>query len=133
MSRFRSTVSLVVAAFVAGLVVAPLVAQAAPSQNVKTMAGILAGMNHFASDAQKRTLEDIADSDTATPAEKQIARAMAAVQHTAPEANKASLQALAVDTDEPDGVRVLAGALAAMNHTVSGVEKKILERIAAGS
>ena len=62
-------------------------AAAAETKPVQTMAGILAKLNHFASDAEKKTLKDIVDDKAATAGEKTVAQALINMQprlHAAP-------------------------------------------------
>lgn len=126
----RTLAAVIVTSFVAGMT-AGVFAQAAPSQNVKTIAGILAGLNHFASDADKKTLQVIVVATDATAAEKALAQALINVQHTANAEDKAKLEALAKDASAPEAVRTLAATIAGLNHTASAEQKAALAKIAA--
>jgi hypothetical protein len=105
-------------------------AAAAPSQNIKTMAGILAGLNHFPSADEKKTLQGIDDSATATAPEKTLAEALLHVQHTVPAADKTKLEAVTKDQSTPESARTIAGILLHLNHTPSDTEKADLKKIA---
>jgi hypothetical protein len=102
---------------------------AAESKAVQTMAGILANLNHFASDSEKATLKGIVE-DKATPApEKTIAQALINVQHTVSAADKPKLQALVSDKDTPASIKTLAEVILALNHTPSDAEKAKLKKL----
>lgn len=110
---------------------AALAAQA-PGQNVRAIAGILAKLNHFPNDAEKKTLQGIVASDSASAPEKTLAEALMNVQHTASAADKEKLQALAKDSGVPEGVRTIADIIAGLNHTPSAAQKETLSKLAAG-
>ena len=124
-------------AFVAVLLTAvafgfPTVASAqAPSQSVRTIAGIMAKMNHFPNDAEKTTLQGIVDSTTATAGEKVLAAALRNVQHSATADDKVKLGALSKDQTASGEVRMLAGILAGITHTATEAEKAMLAKVAA--
>jgi hypothetical protein len=128
----RALLTLLLTSAVAGAATSTVEAQAAqaPSQNVKTIAGVLAKLNHFAGDAEKKTLQAIVTNDAATASEKTLAQALVNVQHTAAAADKAKLEALAADAAAPQSVRTVAGILAQLNHTPSAEEKAALAKIA---
>lgn len=110
----------------------PALMAQAPGENIQTIAGILAKLNHFASDAEKKTLQGIVASPTATAPEKTLAEAVMNVQHTATAADKEKLQALMKDSGAPEGARMIAGVLAGLNHTPSDEQKAALAKLAAG-
>ena len=118
---------------IAGQGAAGQAATPAPSQNVKTMAGILAKLNHFANDAEKKTLQTIVDSQTATAHEKTLAQALIGLQHTVTPADKTKLEALSKDQTAPEPVRTMATILASLNHTASEAQKAQLTKMAAAS
>lgn len=113
--------------FVLGAV--PAAAQM-PSDNVKTIAGILAAVNHFPGDAEKTTLQAIVDSESAPAAEKAIAQALINMQHTVPAADKEKLEAIVNDETASESVKQLAGILAGINHMVGDEEKAALTKMA---
>jgi len=104
----------------------------APDQNIKVVAGVLARLNHFANDADKKALQGIVASPTATANEKVLAQAVINVQHTAAAADKSKLEALAKDASATESVRTIAGILAGLNHTASDAQKAALAKISAG-
>jgi hypothetical protein len=106
--------------------------QQAPGQNIRVVAGILARLNHFANDADKKALQGIVASTTATAHEKVLAEALINVQHTAAAADKAKLEALAKDASAPESVRTIATILAGLNHTASDAQKAVLAKLSAG-
>lgn len=98
----------------------------AASDAVKTMAGIMMGLNHYPSDSEKETLKGIVGG-TATEAEKAMATAMMNLQHQATAADKAKLQKLIDDDATPGPVRALAKIIANINHKPSSADKKVLK------
>ena len=133
----RAVTRLLLAVFLAGSTVALLAATAQqnsmPSANVKTMAGILATLNHFASDAEKKTLQGIVASESATAHEKTLATALLNLQHTVTPADKTKLDALMKDESAPAPVRTIAGILSRLNHAASATEKAELTKLAAAA
>lgn len=130
----RSSIRCLVAvAFAASLVAAtiPAAASQAESQNVRTIAGILAKLNHFPNDAEKTTLRGIVDSASATAHEKTLAQALVNMQHAVGAADKPKVEALAQDASAPASVRTIAGILARVNHTASEADKAALTKLAA--
>jgi hypothetical protein len=101
----------------------------APSANVRTMAGILAKLNHFPSDAEKATLGGIVKNDAATAHEKTLAQALINTMHTANAADKPKLEAILKDPAAPQGVKALAGVLASVNHTPGAPEKAAMTQL----
>jgi hypothetical protein len=101
------------------------------SPNVKTMAGVLATLNHFPGDAEKAKLEGIVKSESATAAEKTVAQAMINLQHTVAAADKPKLDALIKDQATPASVRTLAEILVRLNHAPSAADKAELTKLSA--
>jgi len=115
-----------------GLLVALSVAPAFADQaaNIRTMAGILAKLNHFASPEEKKQLQTIAEDKTASPAEQTVATAIMNLQHTVTPADKTKLEALSKDTAAPAGLKTMATVLIGLNHTASAPEKEALTKLA---
>ena len=128
--HIRTFVAVVLTVLTVGFTVT-LAAQA-PDQNIKVVAGVLARLNHFANDADKKALQGIVASTTATAHEKVLAQALINVQHTAEAADKAKLDALAKDASAPESVRTIAGILAGLNHTPTEAQKAALAKLSAG-
>ena len=103
------------------------------TQNVRAMAGILAKLNHFPTDAEKKTLETIVKSDAATAHEKTIAQALMNTQHAVGAADKPKLEAVTKDQAAPQAVRTLAEILARLNHSPSAADKATLSKLAGGN
>ena len=104
---------------------------AADSKAVKSMAGILASLNHFAGDAEKKTLKEIVDDKASSAGEKTVAQALLGVQHKVTDADKAKLEALVKDTATPASLKTIAEVVLKLNHTPSDTEKASLKKIAA--
>jgi hypothetical protein len=123
-------------AAIAAFTVATLTAQGPAMQgdgaaHVRTMAGILAKLNHYPSDAEKKSLQAIVDDKTAGANEKTLAQALINVQHTVSPADKPKVEALAKDATASAPLKTLAGVLVGLNHTASAAEKDTLAKLAA--
>ena len=117
--------ALLLAAFVT------MVAGAAETKNVQTMAGILANLNHFPSDAEKETLKKIADAKDTTAHERVIAQALLNVQHKVGADDKVKLDALIKDASASESVKTLATVIAGLNHMPSEADKEKLKKLTA--
>jgi len=133
MSRFAQ---LMQTAAIAAFTVATLTAQGPSMQadgaaNVRTMAGILAKLNHYPSDAEKKSLQAIVDDKTAGANEKTLAQALINVQHTVSPADKPKVEAVVKDPTASAPLKTLASVLTGLNHTPSAAEKDTLAKLAA--
>ena len=125
----RKLFRIALAVLFAASAAAPLLADEAA--NVRTMAGILAKLNHFASDAEKKSLQAIVDDKTAGASEKTLASALMNVQHTVTAADKPKVEAVAKDPKASASLKTLASVLVGLNHTPSAAEKEALTKLAA--
>jgi len=100
----------------------------AASDAVKTMAGIMMGLNHYPSDSEKATLKGIVDGK-ASDAEKACATAMINLQHAATDADKATLNGVISDKKTPEDVRALAKIIVGLNHKPSEGDKETLKEL----
>jgi hypothetical protein len=123
----RKTVFAMLGLLVA-LSVAPLFADQAA--NIRTMAGILSKLNHFASAEEKKQLQAIVDDKTASAAEHTVAAAIIGVNHTVTPADKTKLEALQKDAAAPAPLKTMAGILVTLNHTASAADKEALTKLA---
>jgi hypothetical protein len=123
----RNTIRTLSALLVLGAMAS--VAVAAETKAVQTMAGIVAGMNHFPSAADKATLTQIVDDKTTTADERTVAKALLNVQHKAAAADKAGLEAIVADAKATAGVKTIAGALLSLNHMASADDKAKLQAL----
>ena len=101
-------------------------ALADPVSARKTVAGILTGMNHFASDEQKAQLMAIAGDESSSRGMQMIASAVHDIQHAATaEGKEAMAQVMAADA-APAEVKALAKVVADFNHMASDEAKAVL-------
>ncbi|WP_455221028.1 hypothetical protein, partial [Kaarinaea lacus] len=110
--------------FVTGLIfclslLATQVLLAAASEATKTMAGIMMGLNHYPSDAEKETLKKLINEGSTTDAEKTIATAMINLEHSATAEDKKKLGKVTGDNSVPEPTRTLAGIVSNLNHKPS--------------
>jgi hypothetical protein len=103
---------------------------AAETRAVQTMAGILANLNHFPSDAEKEQLKKlIADKET-TQHERVVAQSLLNVQHKVSGEDRPKLEAVIKDPKAPEAVKTLARTIVNLNHTPSDAEKAELKKLA---
>ena len=124
----RAALRLVLIPLIAVAVVAPTGAQTQAS-HAKTMAGILAKLNHAPSDAEKATLKGIVDDKAAPEAERTVAQALINLQHQVAAADKPKLEALVKDKATPDAIRTLSTIILTLNHMPSASDKEKLAKI----
>ena len=113
----------------AALLLQPVIA-GAEHHSVQAMAKITMKLNHYPSDEDKKTLESITSSATASDAEKAVAKAIANIEHKVNDADRAELEAIADDESLPGDLRDLAYIVAELNHTASESAKAELAEIA---
>ena len=131
--RFRLTVLAALLLFV-GVSARPVLAQApaaAPSKAVKTMAGILATVNHFPNDDQKKTLNALAAEPTTTADEKVLIGALVGMQHSVAATDKPKVEAIAKSATAPAGTKAVAEILARFLHMANAADKATLTKLAA--
>ncbi|MGE0623469.1 MAG: hypothetical protein AB7I04_12940 [Pseudomonadales bacterium] len=92
---------------------------AADTPVASTLADILLTMQHFPSDAQKATLEDIAANEQVEKDLRIIAGAIGNIQHRVPDEERASLQAIVDDPSASEAAKSLASAALGFNHQLS--------------
>jgi hypothetical protein len=93
--------------------------------DLKTIAAIVAGMNHFPSDADKATLTAIVDSSE-RPGIQMIASAVLNMQHGANAEGKEAMSQIIAFDGAPANVKALAEVVMGFNHTASDAAKATL-------
>lgn len=93
------------------------------------IAGIVASMNHFASDADKAKLMVIAADDSLAGAVRTMATAVTNIAHAANAEGKAAMATLAANDQAPDRARALAGVIGNFNHMASADDKAKLTEL----
>ncbi|HEY0666400.1 MAG TPA: hypothetical protein VGD24_10065 [Gallionella sp.] len=112
----------------AGLLLAAQPALAA-SAAVREMAGIMAHLSHYPSDAEKARLQGIVDSQESTGQERVLAGAIINLKHKAADRDKDRLRQLANDATAPAEVRDLAGIVLNISHKPGAEDKRRLEQM----
>lgn len=101
-------------------------AMADPVAARKTIAGILSGMNHFASDEQKTQLAAIAADSASGQGNQMIATAVAGIQHAATAEGKAAMEQIIAAEQAPAETKALAKVVLEFNHMASDEAKAVL-------
>lgn len=102
-------------------------ADAASAQ--KSIAGILAGMSHFASDDQKAELASIAGDDSSGRGMQMIATAVSNIQHAPTDEGKASMNQIIGYANASAEAKALAEAVLGFNHMASDEAKEALAKL----
>ena len=100
----------------------------AATSAVQEMAGVLVGLEHYATDSQKSRLMELA-RNAGTNQEKVVANAIANVNHTVADADKPKLKRVIDDETTSAEVRDLAGIILKINHQPSSTDKNKLHQI----
>ncbi len=90
---------------------------------IKTMASILAGLNHHPSSAEKKQLQMIIDDSHASAHAQALAQAMINLDHKVSGSDKAKLKKIAKDSSASENERELANILLNLNHKASSDDK----------
>ncbi|WP_455211894.1 hypothetical protein [Kaarinaea lacus] len=98
----------------------------AGEDNIKTMAEIMAKLNHYPSASEKETLREISLKSTDSY-EKTMATAMMNLEHAATAEDKKKLNQIIKDDAAPEKVKTLAKIIHDLNHKPSAEDKKKLE------
>ncbi len=98
----------------------------AAHHEVPALADILAGMNHFPSEAQQATLTAIGNDEAVASNLRTIAMAVVHIQHKVPDSYRARLDAIVADPDASDAERTLAGAALRFNHNATAEDSAAL-------
>jgi hypothetical protein len=102
---------------------------AAETKAVQTMSGILMKLNHFPSDAEKKTLQAIVDDKTTTADERVVAQALINMKHKPAAEDQTKLEAVAKSKTASESVKTLATIVAGLNHTPSEADKEKLKKL----
>lgn len=105
------------------------VANAAESKAVHTMAAILLHLQHFPTDADKQSLQQITEDKSATADERAVAQALMDVKHTVAASDKAKLEAIAGDSKAAAGVKTLASIILSLKHMPTESDKQKLQAL----
>lgn len=115
---------------VRSVLVSLLLALAAPAfaahHELPAVAGILAEMNHFPSEAQQATLVAIGQDEAVGQHLRTIALAVAHIQHQVPDAYQSQLQAIVADADAGDAEKTMAAAALRFNHKATAEDAAAL-------
>ena len=93
---------------------------------MRDIAGIVASLNHFPSDADKATLATISADDTIAGGLREMATAVASISHAANAEGKEAMARIMASDQAPDNAKSLAGIIASLNHTASAEDKATL-------
>ena len=93
---------------------------------MRDIAGIVASINHFPSDADKAKLAEIAADDTIAQGLRNMATAVANISHSTNAEGKAAMEQIMGSDQAPDAAKALAGIIANLSHMPSDEAKATL-------
>ncbi len=95
---------------------------------LKMIADIVVGLNHFPSDDDLDTLDQIIANSELAQGVREIANAVAGIEHSANEEGRGAMEAIQDNQQAPERVKVLAGIIESFNHTAGdGTKKQLVE------
>lgn len=95
----------------------------------KQIADIVASLNHFPSDTDLATLDQIIGNAELPQGLRDMANTVANIEHSANEEGRGAMEALAANAEVPEPARVLAGIIANISHTASDDAKAQLAEL----
>jgi hypothetical protein len=101
----------------------------AQADAAKTIADIVASVNHFPSAEQKATLEAISQNSANSAAIQTIAKAVHDMQHSATGEHKAMLETIAADASATSAEKELAAIAAGFTHMANDETKARLAAV----
>jgi len=101
----------------------------ANAQALKQIADIVAGLNHFPSDADLVTLDAIIANAELAQGVRDMANTVASIEHSANEEGRGAMEAIQGNAQAPEPAKVLAGIIASISHTASDDAKAELARL----
>ena len=96
---------------------------------VKQIVDIVAGLNHFPSDADIATLDGIIANGELAQGVRDMANTVANIEHSANEEGRGAMEAIQANSQAPDRAKVLAGIIANLSHGASDDSKAQLAQL----
>lgn len=93
------------------------------------IAGIVASINHFPSEADKAKLATISANETYPELLRRLATQVSNISHSATADGKALMVELQANPEVPENAKVLAGIIADLNHVPSAEAKATLAEL----
>lgn len=101
----------------------------AASVAVREMAGIVAHLEHYPSEAEKMKLKGIVDNKSSTEQERVLATAISNMKHRVADTDVGKLKKVMGDATAPVEVRDLAGIVLNISHMPNAADKSKLEQL----
>ena len=96
---------------------------------LQEIAGIVASINHFPSDADKAALGDISNNDSLPQGVRMIAGAVSSINHSPSDESKQMMAQLQAAARAPEAVKSLAKIISDFNHMPSDEDKVTLSQL----
>ncbi|MEM7364431.1 MAG: hypothetical protein AAF525_10440 [Pseudomonadota bacterium] len=111
------------------LMLTPAVFAGGHASPAHEMATIMSELNHFPTAAHKKTLEKVANKNSATADERTLAGIIARIAHTPTAEDKQTLQAMLESDETSASCRTIAAAILGMNHRVQATDLETLATV----
>jgi len=122
----KTLINSLIVMLLGGLLSTSAMAQNANRDALKTIADIVASLNHFPSDADKAALAEISGNDGLADGVRAMADTVANISHSASDEGKAAMAAIQSNDAAPDYAKQLAGIIAGVSHVPSDDAKATL-------
>jgi hypothetical protein len=96
---------------------------------LKLIADIVVGLNHFPSDDDLETLDQIIANSGLAQGVRGMANAVASIEHTANEEGRGAMEAIQNNAQVPERAKTLAGIIENFSHNASDDDKAQLTRL----
>ena len=96
---------------------------------LQEMVEIMLHLHHYPSDAEKETLQKIANDSSVSENQRTIASALMKMHHKVTDADKEKLEKISNSSDASAAEREVAGILANMHHKASAADREKLEKL----
>jgi|APSaa5957512535_1039671.scaffolds.fasta_scaffold227026_1 hypothetical protein len=123
--KFTATKNLLF--FVLVSLFAPFSMAADNTSAVQEIAGVVAGMNHFASDEQKARLMELSEDESLADGIRRMASTVANIQHFPNDEGKELMARIIANEAAPERGKTLARIIAGFAHMVSAEDKATLQ------
>ena len=106
------------------------IAQSNPNgEAMKQIADIVGSLNHFPSDADLATLDEIIGNSELAQGVREMADAVANIEHSANEEGRGAMDGIQNNAQAPERAKVLAGIIANISHSANDNAKAQLAQL----
>lgn len=125
----KTLINSLIVMLLGGLLSTSALAQNANRDALQTIAGIVASLNHYPSDADKAALAEISGNSSLADGVRAMADTVANISHSASDEGKQAMAAIQANDQAPDYAKELAGIIAGISHVASDDAKATLANL----